>query len=60
MDEYAKIAKLLEEGRISPEEAEKLLAALDEPGEGPQPPVANSLLRVRIDRADLLVRVARR
>jgi len=57
MDEYAKIAKMLEEGKISPQEAEKLLAALDEPAPQTSPAAVGNSLRARIDRADLLVRV---
>ncbi len=57
MDEYEKITKLLEEGKISPEEAEKLLAALDESESPPSPAAAGGWLRAQIDRADLNVRV---
>ena len=59
MDEYGKIAKLLEEGKITPEEAEKLLVALDEAGDpAPAAPMTSrSSLRVRLDRADLHLRV---
>ncbi|WP_457630160.1 SHOCT-like domain-containing protein [Oceanithermus sp.] len=58
MDEYAKIAGMLESGRISPEEAEKLLAALDEAEPAaPESPRTGRWLRARLDRADLTVRV---
>lgn len=57
MDEYAKIASLLEEGRISPQEAEKLLAALDGPSPERKTAAAGGSLRVQIDRVDLRVGV---
>jgi len=57
MDEYTKIASLLREGKISPDEAEKLLDALDEFESGRPQVVRSGLLRARLDRADLLVRV---
>ncbi len=57
MDEYLRIAKLLEEGRIDPEEAGRLLEALEEEGAQPAPLVGDGRLRARIERADLWVRV---
>ena len=57
MDEYAKIASLLQEGKINPDEAEKLLAALDDVEPAPTPVASGGLLRARVGRADLLVRV---
>ena len=56
MDEYLRIARLLEEGKIDPEEAERLIEAL-EGGEKAQVASEGRRLRVRIERADLEVRV---
>ncbi len=56
MDEYTKIAGMLEEGRISPEEAEKLLMALDGLDSSPSPE-AGRWLQAQVNRADLRVSV---
>ncbi|WP_456415126.1 SHOCT-like domain-containing protein [Oceanithermus profundus] len=57
MDEFMRIAKLLEEGKIDPEEAGRLLEALDEGGRTPAAAGAAGRLRARLERADLEVRV---
>ena len=57
MDEYLRIAKLLEEGKIDPDEAGRLLEALEGESAGPAPVVGKGWLRARIERADLRVQV---
>ena len=59
MDEYEKIARLLEEGKISPEEAEKLLDALEpaEPAGEVEAGAQEGWLEVVLERADLSIRV---
>lgn len=57
MDEYMRIAKLLEEGKIDPEEAGRLLEALDEGERTTAAAPADGRLRARLERADLEVRV---
>ncbi|HGY09277.1 MAG TPA: hypothetical protein ENK37_04380 [Oceanithermus profundus] len=57
MDEYMRIARLLEEGKIDPEEARRLLEALEGESAEPVRVASRGGLRARIERADLRVQV---
>jgi Asp-tRNA(Asn)/Glu-tRNA(Gln) amidotransferase B subunit len=53
-EEVLKVLEMIKEGKITPEEGEKLLAAMraNDKGDSPKSHVKNSMLRVRADVAD--------
>ena len=53
-EEVLKVLEMIREGKITPEEGEKLLAAMrtDDKSDAPKRQIKNSMLRVRVDVAD--------